>query len=1002
MDEENIIPEEKNENDMIQQEPLPEEADAVTENAPAAPVEVSESDPVPAIAVSPEPAEVKPHIVPGIYDSAVTVYVPYQPEGPTVTQLEKAAKEAKTVLKKQRKSDRRRLRNWKRDARRKAQSFISEMKDCETPEDKAILKKRYKAEKRAWHKSIKDLDESEKILQKKAFKAFRKRLTRGRRAIAWALLFAAVCGLVWVAVPVWENLGTVIPMKYSTDSETAQLARIGGAEISEAISDEGIVLLENRENFLPLQNKKVNVFGVDSYRIDTGKNAKSGISLFEGLERAGIAYNVDLHSVYLREDSEKTSPEVIQTAKKLVRQPEQKKGSGTEYLTDEIMEAARKYSDQALVVIGSDAESGKDLEAGSLTLSAGRTALLRKLDENFEHIVVVLNTAGMAELNAVDECRHVDAVIWMGVPGPYGCVSLGKILSGEINPSGRLPDTWAYEAASIPAAVNFTKDPNRYKYSETDKNYEQFEEGIYVGYRYYETRYLQDEAGYRKAVRYPFGYGIDYTDFSWETVSFRISGDSAVWRVRVTNTGDTAGKDVLQLYYSAPYTENGTEKSEAVLADYVKTDLIEPGSEQMITLRVRARDMASYSTDEEAYVLDEGAYRLSLCRNVHEPVETEEYLSEETVVFRSDEVTASEIKNRFSFADGDLTYLSRGDWIGTYPKGLANEPGSSELRANIRKYNTPEASHDPLPETDANNGIKLYDLKGLDYDDEKWSQFLDQFSLDELFGLFARAGWVSEPINRLGIPTVKMLGGTSGFVSRYTDLKAQAYPSEIVLASTWNDELAEKFGAACGAEAAAYGIQVWYAPELSIHRTPYGGNNAESWSEDPLLSGRMAANTVLGAQSKGVVAVLKGYITDSNVSGEEAGVYTWISEQALREIYLRPFEIAVKQGGAHGVMSSITHLGYKWCGACEELLKEILREEWGFEGFVTSDVVRSSYMDSALACRRGNDLMLETGLLASERNVRRAYKADPSGVAEGLRECAHNFCYTIVNYTYLF
>lgn len=997
-----MIPEEVVENDENHTETKTEGTEIITNAVPSAPAEVSGPEPVPAISVHPEPAEVRPHIVPGMYDSAVTVYVPYQPEGPTVTQLEKAAKEAKTILKKQRKSDRRRLRSWKKEARRKAQSFINDIRGCETPEDKAILKKRYKVEKRAWHKSIKDLDESEKILQKKAFKAFRKRLTRGRRAVAWALLCAAVCGLIWGAVPVWENLGKVVSAKYSTESETAEFARLSGAEISETISDEGIVLLENRENFLPLQNKKVNVFGIDSYRINVGKDVKCEISLFEGLERAGIAYNVDLHSVYLRENSEKSSPKVIKTAEKLIKRSEQKKGSGTEYLTDEIMESARKYSDQALVVIGSDAESGKDLEAGSLTLSAGRTALLRKLDENFEHIIVVINTSGMIELSAVDKCEHIDAVLWIGVPGPYGCASLGKILSGEVNPSGRLPDTWVYEAASIPAVVNYTKDPNRYKYSETDKNYVQFEEGIYVGYRYYETRYADDEAGYEKAVRYPFGYGKSYSDFSWETVSFRTSDDSVLWRVRVKNAGESAGKDVVQLYYSAPYTESGTEKSEAVLADYSKTDLLEPGEDQIVTLKVNPRDMASYNTDLEAYVLEEGIYNLSLGRNVHDFVDTAEYLSEDTVVYGTDEATSAEIKNRFSFADGTLTYLSRNDWIGSYPKGLANEPGSSELRANIRKYNTPETSHAPLPETDANNGIKLSDLKGLDYDDEKWSQFLDQFSMNELFRLFSRGGWVTEPINRLGIPTVKLLGGTSGFTSRITDLKSQAYPSEIVLASTWNDELAEKFGASCGAEASAYGIQVWYAPGLSIHRTPYGGENAESWSEDPLLSGRMAANTVLGAQSKGVVAVLKGFITDSNVSGEEEGVYTWINEQALREIYLKPFEIAIKQGGAHGIMSSVTHLGYKWCGACEELLKGILREEWGFEGFVTSDVVRSSFMDSALACRRGTDLMLETGLLASERNVRRAYKADPSGVTEGLRGCAHNFCYAIVNYTYLF
>lgn len=960
--------------------------------------------------------------------SAVTVYAPYQPDGPTVTALEIIAKEAKTALRKQRRRDRRRLRGWRKDARKKAAAFRGELRDAEGREEKIVLRKRYRTEKRAWKKSIKNIDESERRLQKKAFAAFRKRYRLRQRILAWVLLLVILGGAVWKTAPVLENAGKAVGIRYTLTGETAEAARLAGRETAERISDEGIVLLENKNGFLPLQNRKMNVFGADAYGIEGGSGESA--ELFLGLEAAGIAYNTSLHRAYINAGAGKRETRLAEVLPAKLRSgftglltagSETGIGksagaglSGTDGLTDEATEAAREFSDQCLVVIGEDCSAGEDRDAeNGLSLSVGDRALLRKADETFEHVIIVINSAGMRELDFIDGLKHVEAVLWIGQPGEMGCASLGKLLTGEVNPSGRLPDTWARESRSFPSSVNFTKDSNRFRYSETDKNYSRFEEGIYVGYRYFETAYEKDASGYEKAVRYPFGYGLGYTEFAWETEEFRVNGGTAdsagggtgadaeiVWKVRVSNEGELAGKDVLQLYYAAPYTEGGPEKAASALGDYAKTSLLMPGESETVTLRLPVSGMASYDMSAGSYILDAGEYILRLCRNSHEVVEEQIYEAlEKTETAEGYAPAKSGTKNRFDFADGGITVFSRGNMTGTYPRGTASEPGSGELRTRIREYNSPEPLAGREFTTGANNGIMLSDMKGLAYDDPKWEAFLDQFTADELFGLFSRAGWETEEIRRLGIPSVKTLGEYASLRSAFTEMESVVYPSAVTMASTWNRELAEEFGEAVGREAAAYGIGIWYGPELSLHRSPYGGKNAMTYSEDPLLTGTLAAETVKGAAGKGVTAVLRGFVADSNVSLKNDGMYTWIDEQTLRELYLRPFEIAVKDGGAQGIMTSVTHLGHKWCGACSELLNDVLRDEWGFEGFVTTETVRYSYMDSALAVRNGTSLMRETGLAESERNLKRAYREDPQGILNGLREAARDFCYVLVGRT---
>jgi len=422
----------------------------------------------------------------------------------------------------------------------------------------------------------------------------------------------------------------------------------------------------------------------------------------------------------------------------------------------------------------------------------------------------------------------------------------------------------------------------------------------------------------------------------------------------------------------------------------------------MLTISFPVRDLSSYDmVNEEAYVLDAGTYEIKLARNVHDIVEVQTYEVAEKVVYNTDEVTGVAIENRFDYAAGDLTYLSRNDWAGTYPTDDdTNYTASGELLAAVDSYQNPAPSAEAMPTTGEDNGIKLADLRGLAYDDPKWELFLDQFTYDELNMLFSDGGWHSNAIDRLGIPSSRMLDGPAGINSMYVPVSAAAYPTEMMVASTWNDELAYQLGSYIGAEAVAYDVQVWYAPAMNLHRTAQGGRNFEYYSEDPVLSGMMAASTIRGAQEQGVIVTIKHFILNNEETNARSGIYCWTNEQAFRELYLRPFELSVKQGGANGAMSAFTHIGYKWSGANPELLQDVLRGEWGFTGFVTTDAgMPGGFMDAGLACRNGNDLMLDMGLAGAAKAVDTAYKADPVGVLLGLRDCAHNLLYSLLNYT---
>lgn len=893
-------------------------------------------------------------------------------------------------------------------ARRKAKrEEIRAMPLAERAAAKSADRVAKKEAKKARKLAIRSMSKDEKRTAKRHDKLFKRVWKRPRRLITWAVVLCLlVFGIVSIA-PYVGDYTSLSSMKLDSNTPAGDLARENGAAVSQEIADEGIVLLKNADGMLPLTGGKVNVFSYAAYNIryggsgSGGGDASTAVDLFAGLTNAGIAYNEKLDAFYRsqKDISQKGSSNglisVIESmASKKTDEP------AIDYLTEDVMAQAKEYSDTAIIVIGSDGVEASDFTVEALGLTKNRVDLFDKVCANFDNVIVIVNAGNAMELGFLDQYPSIKAALWIGTPGPFGCNSLGEILAGEINPSGRLVDTYAYDAGSSPASVNF----GDYKYDNIKgMSFINYNEGIYIGYRYYETRFLGDEAGYTAAVQFPFGYGLSYTNFDWKTTNFSQDNTTVSIDVQVTNTGSVAGKDVVEVYFSAPYTPGGIEKSAIELAGYAKTNLLAPGESQTVTVSFPLRDMSSYDmNDKQAYVLDAGEYAVKVGRSVHDIVDTKTFTVPETIVYKTDEVTGTELNNLFSYADGGLQYLSRNNWAGTYPNNDALSYTASQTVLDGAAAQKPAVDTSALPVTGADNGIQLKDLKGLDYNDENWQAFLDQFTIDELKEVFVNAAYRTVAVERLGVPQIVLLDGPAGINSMFSKLTAMSYPTEVILASTWNNDLVYRMGEAIGMEANAYGVTGWYAPGMNLHRTPQGGRNFEYFSEDPLLSGKIAASMVGGAESKHLLVTMKHFALNEQETNARSGIYVWANEQAIRELYLRPFEITVKEGNVNGAMSSFIHIGYKWSGGNPELLNQVLRNEWGFTGFVTTDAVLGKFMDANLALHNGNDLMLAVMPTNNRKYLTELYAEDPVGVTKGLRERMHNFCYALVNDTDLF
>ncbi len=775
-------------------------------------------------------------------------------------------------------------------------------------------------------------------------------------------------------------------------------------EIANQIESEGIVLLKNEDNVLPLETRKVNVFGAASCSIAFAGAAGSGavrssdaVGFYDALTNAGIEYNENIYNTYATFAGTKVDLGFVGYVVTVLKQFF---GGGQSEMpisriSDSAWAEAREYSDTAIIVIGRVGTEMKDLSIETLNLTAEEEQMIEKVCEEFSDVIVVFNISNIMDMSWLEDYDSIKAAMIMWLPGEVATDSVGKVLTGEVNPSGKLVDTISYDIEDHPASENF----GNYMYKGIfgiPKYFVNYSEGIYVGYRYFET-FAPEK------VQYPFGYGLSYTDFEWDVISFEADDEEITATVSVKNVGDVAGKEVVQMYFSAPYYNGGIEKSAIELAAYGKTKLLAPGKSQTLTLTYNTEDMSSYdSKTEEAWVLDEGEYKIHIAHDVRTFEESFTYTVDEKVVYKTDSNSGNEISNLFEQAEGNLTYLSRSDAEGTYPA-----PPTDYKAPDIVK----NSDQRPAPTTEGTapkTGVKYADgvitLSDVAEDETLWNAFLDQLTVDEMIALITDCGYETTAVERLGIPGTSdndgpsCVKGSGGLL--YSDC-GLAFPVATALACTWNDELAEEFGEIIGEEANQLGTHVWYAPGCNIHRSPQGGRNNEYYSEDPLLSGKMSAAVTRGAQSKGIVVTVKHFAANEQETNRQSnGLYTWLSEQSLREIYLEPFEISVKEGEAKGIMSAYNRIGAEWCGGSKALITDLLREEWGFDGFVITDasidLTGDGYLDPVLAVYARNDGILSMIYVVSAPqtilSLKFAYWKDPIGMGKAMRLCVYDIC----------
>lgn len=872
-----------------------------------------------------------------------------------------------------------------------------------------------------------------------------------------------ICVMVnWILLGPMNNL---VSAAFVEAKELNQETVANSRSLVTEIASEGVVMAKNEDNALPLTGTtRLNVFGwaaTNPVYGGTGSGAvdvSKAVSLLGGLESGGFEVNqnlVDFYTAY--EDTRPVADVMIGEADWTLPEP-----NVSEY-SDELMAEAKDFSDVAVITfsrVGGEANDlpsdmtavidgsydagdgdvfadldatalyddsrndGNDWDEGDsyLNLTNREEELVELVCDNFDTVVIIYNSANAMDMAWTNEHEQIKGVLICPPAGETGFEALGKILSGEVNPSGKTVDTWVTNLTGTPwfqnigamsydntadfeARIASQEDSTGYAGRTTFINYV---EGIYVGYKFYETADTEGLIDYGQTVVYPFGYGLSYTSFEQKIDSMTNDGTNISLNVTVTNTGDTARKDVVQVYYDPPYTNGGIEKASANLIQFEKTELLEPGGSQTLTLTFEIEDMASYDAkNSRSYVLEEGDYVISIKSDAHTVLASEVYTQDETVNYsggnaRSDDLAAAE--NQFDFAASD-TYvtLSRTDGFANYKEAAAAPATHSmpdEVMATLSgngiydetEYNDPD---DEMPEQGASNGLKLADLRGADYDDEQWELLLDEMSVQEMSELIANCGYQTAAISSIDKVSTIDTDGPAGVNCFMAGMYGTGYPSEMFIAQTWNKELALQSGEAIGQEMEEFDIAGWYGPAVNIHRSPFAGRNFEYYSEDSVLSGYMAEGQMEGAAEHGVYAYLKHFALNDQEANRTAFLCTWVDEQTIREIYLKPFEIAIKgnKGIAMAVMSSFNFIGTTPAGACEELLNHVLRDEWGFTGFVASDYfVGIGFQDADRFIRAGNDGMLAT--VAST-----AYVDDMESATSvlAMRKASKNILYTVAN-----
>lgn len=830
---------------------------------------------------------------------------------------------------------------------------------------------------------------------------------------------------------------------FKSDYDSFEEYYEAGRELNQRIEAEGAVLLKNNNNTLPLsRGAEVSVFGYNSTKLvygGTGSGEAKGSAyptMKEALEneKAGIKVNPELWNYYSG----------LTSAPKIESYPAN------------VVSSYGSYDDAAIVLIARGAGEGQDVSRSpnTLTLTQAEKDMLTVVKDKFDKVIVLLNTTNAMELGdlAGDE-YGVDSVLWIGPVGQYGMYGVADLLVGNVNPSGRLIDTYSSSSFSAPATTVYGVN-GLYQFTNFGgTNFTAYLEGIYVGYRYYETRYedcvlgqgnassskgsfnSSDGWNYSEEVTYPFGYGLSYTTFTQTLDKVTLSGGVFTAEITVKNTGSVAGKTVVQVYGQQPYTqydiENGIEKSAVELVGFTKTEIIPAGESRKVTVEIDKKYFASYDSKvEKTYILEPGDYYMAIGDNAHDALNNilakkghSTANSEMDANGNADNVymwTESEfdaktfsisngtkITNRFDDADlnkyqeNTVTYLSRNDWSGTWPSPPTNVEAAPSL---IEKYDYKQITTD----TDLSkfsfgeqNGIMLAMLIDADYDDPHWDLLLNQLTVEELISIVAWNGRQANPTIGLvesafaDSPNGIATDANSSYKGKYKDIPVLYFPNGSVLASSWNHELAEEYGKMNGETGLYTGNTGWFAPAVNLHRTPFSGRNFEYYGEDPILSGEICSDVVVGAQSKGVYVMVKHFALNDQESGRQ-GLGTFANEQTIRQIYLRAFEIPVVEGEAQGIMSAFNRIGPWWAGMCHGLLTDVLRNEWGFNGIVITDqFMANSFMDMACAVIAGNTSVCnpngDNGIAALT-----PYSNDAEVVA-AVRESAHRILYVIAN-----
>ncbi len=860
-------------------------------------------------------------------------------------------------------------------------------------------------------------------------------------------------------------------MRFKPDYASKKEVLAAANALNEEICEEGIILLKNVDGILPLLSaKKITVFGKNSVDpVIGGSGSSSAVvsatGLYSALVSAGFEYNTVLKSFYESPASGSGRPSSPSYGSVLTGFPVAE--TPLSDYTASIRSSYSAFNDAALVFISRIGGEGYDLprtmfwdgsnytawsakhtvpgarshDAHYLQLDQNETDMVGEACANFDSVIFIVNSSSPIELGFLDDPGHyaynakLKAALWIGNPGGTGLNALGKILNGSANPSGKTVDTFARDFKKDPTWNNFGNnlkaDGNRYTWNDKAQNayFVEYKEGIYVGYRYYETRaFTEEQKGdpewYSKNVVFPFGYGLSYSKFKWEVVpgtslaqDTELSADDTIAvDVKVTNIGPLPGKEVVQLYYTAEYRDGGIEKASTVLGDFKKTRELMVGEDHTVTLKLKVRDMASYDYSDanmngfSGYEVEAGDYEIKIMSDSHTEVESISCHVVDDIKYRTDPATGTRIENLFDDVSGHIdTYLSRSDWEGSWPE-KPDKADCAVSRAFIESLNyiindkpddpwyaavMPDQSKKAIP---YGKTIKLYELVEKSYGDDLWDSFMNQLTVAQMAELISVGHFRTAQIINIDKPLTNDADGPTGYVAYVNDPKIYDtcyYASGCVLAATRNAELAEKYGIMIGNEGIIGNekgdgrpYSGWYAPAMNIHRSQFGGRNFEYYSEDGRLSGIIAQAVVKGAGSKGIYTYCKHFaLNEQETNRDTNGILTWANEQSMRELYFTPFEMSVKNGPTMAMMTSFNRIGTVWAGGHYNLLTRMLRKEWGFEGMVISDYNQSRFMSADQMIRAGGDLSL---------SIRKPLSSVATATdITALRRAAKNILYTV-------